>query len=762
MDAIRINFKCIGKKVSFILCFSCFFSLLCKSQEEKLNLSFETIDSSLLPKGWRLGTQNNFYIFKIDSTTYQQGKYSLSIAPKVDSINSDGIFGVCSNTITAKYSGSKIKLTGYLKTKDVQKGFAGLLLRIDGKLGVIGFDNMQSRGIQGTTEWKKYTIELPYKQNEAKSIMIGALLTGSGSLWVDHLELFIDGKQIESVPLKQKPVEGSDTLYENSSKVNSIELNSSKIKMLTNLGMIWGFLKYYHPDIAAGIYNWDAELFKILPKLLSQPGNDSAYSVIEHWVDDLRAVSSCKNCSELPIDKIKLNPDYGYLFLKDNLPTSLVGKLINIRNNYAPPSNHYYISFTRANSPIFQNEKDYLISSYPDAGIRLLALYRYWNTIQYFYPNRHLIGKDWNEILPEFIPRFIDAENSKEYAFACIELIARINDTHANVSDPNRLLDSLKGTLITPFKAIFVENKLVVSNYYKNGSGVKDKIGIGDIIERIDGISVDSLIKKYLPFSPASNYETQLRDLPSSRGYLLRSNEKFSHFTIRRNGEENEVVVERIPLAAINTELDYTDVPQTNGYKLLSDSIGFIYPAKLKEDDLTNVQKEFNHTKGIVIDLRCYPSVPMAFIYGQWLKNEKSPFVLFSRVNLIKPGSVLFGDEYSNGKKPGKNTYNGKVVIIVNSMTQSQAEYVVMALGESPNAKVIGSTTAGADGNISTIVLPGGILTAISGIGVLYPNGKETQRIGVNIDIFIKPTLKGILEGKDELLEKAIQIINSN
>ena len=79
-----------------------------------------------------------------------------------------------------------------------------------------------------------------------------------------------------------------------------------------------------------------------------------------------------------------------------------------------------------------------------------------------------------------------------------------------------------------------------------------------------------------------------------------------------------------------------------------------------------------------------------------------------------------------------------------------------MGLRTAPKATVIGGTTAAADGNVSKIVLPGGIDTMISGIGVYYPDGKETQRIGIIPDIEIKPTIKGIREGRDGLLEKAI------
>jgi C-terminal processing protease CtpA/Prc len=314
--------------------------------------------------------------------------------------------------------------------------------------------------------------------------------------------------------------------------------------------------------------------------------------------------------------------------------------------------------------------------------------------------------------------------------------------------------------LITPFKASFIENKLVVTNYYKDTLGIKDKIHIGDIIEKIDGIPVDALVKKYLPLTPASNYETQLRDMPSTGGFLLRSNDANAHFLIKRGNEEKEINVSRVPLRSnFNPMLDYIDENQVSGYKPLDSNIGYIYPAKLKEDDLANIEKDFANTKGLIIDLRCYPSTFMPFTYGQWLKSAPSPFVYFTVPNLTQPGSITYGDTLSNGSV-NTNSYKGKIVIIVNSQTQSQAEYTTMALSTIPNAKVIGSTTAGADGNVSQIILPGGISTMFSGIGIYYPDGTETQRIGVKIDIPAKPTIKGILEGRDELLEKAIQILS--
>src|SRR5690606_36484951 len=122
------------------------------------------------------------------------------------------------------------------------------------------------------------------------------------------------------------------------------------------------------------------------------------------------------------------------------------------------------------------------------------------------------------------------------------------------------------------------------------------------------------------------------------------------------------------------------------------------------------------------------------FTLSEYLLPKPIPFVKFSIGSITTPGLFTFAAALSAGKE-NPDHYKGKVVIIVNEITQSSAEYHTMAFRTVPGAVVIGSTTAGADGNVSRIVLPGGINTAISGIGVYYPDGTETQRVGIVPDI---------------------------
>lgn len=61
------------------------------------------------------------------------------------------------------------------------------------------------------------------------------------------------------------------------------------------------------------------------------------------------------------------------------------------------------------------------------------------------------------------------------------------------------------------------------------------------------------------------------------------------------------------------------------------------------------------------------------------------------------------------------------------------------------------------DGNVSVVLLPGGHQTAISGLGIYYPDDSKTHRCGVRIDHPVTQTLEDVLAGRDEVLERALQ-----
>jgi C-terminal processing protease CtpA/Prc len=195
-------------------------------------------------------------------------------------------------------------------------------------------------------------------------------------------------------------------------------------------------------------------------------------------------------------------------------------------------------------------------------------------------------------------------------------------------------------------------------------------------------------------------------------------------------------------------------------FRLLSHDVAYIKLSSIKSADLPTYFEKAKNTKGLIIDIRNYPSEFMPFAMGAYLATKPTRFVTFSSADLANPGAFHFGE--GPLIEPGSVHYKGRVAILVDETSQSQAEYTAMALRAMPNAVVVGSTTAGADGNVSAIPLPGDVGTMVSGLGVFYPDHQPTQRIGILPDIIVGPTVQGIAAGRDEVLETAVRLMEDS
>lgn len=544
-----------------------------------------------------------------------------------------------------------------------------------------------------------------------------------------------------------------DKEFDNGSGIAYITLDKNQIENLKTLGLVWGFLKYHHPAIARGEYNWDYELFRILPEILTSENKKIRDEILINWINSFGTFATQEK-TKAETSEIKFAPDLDWI-TNSGFSQELTTLLLQVKNADRPKE-HYYIGLVPGvGNPDFKHENGYPAMKYPDAGFRLLSLYRYWNIIQYYFPYKNLIEEDWKNVLEEFIPKMVHAKNETEYTLSVLELIGRIHDTHGNIWGVNTALINHFGLNYAAVELTFIENKPVVTDFYDEKSGKESGLKIGDIITAINKRPVEEIIAERLKYSPASNYPTKLRDIARD---LLRTNDSVIHIEFVSNGRTGHKIVNTFSSDEINIYKKFyvTDAPFT----LINEDIAYINNGSLQRKDLPEIWKKIKPTKGLIIDIRNYPSDFVIYDLSNYLMPKSMDFVKFTHGSIKNPGLFTFVKSLNAGKK-NKNYYTGKVVILINEVSQSSAEFHTMAYRIHPNAIVIGSTTAGADGNISGFYLPGGIQTVISGIGVYYPDGTETQRIGIVPDIELKPTIRGIQEGRDELMEKAIELINN-
>ena len=708
------------------------------------SLGFEDQVGGGSPAGWSGGPAGTLFL---DDKVVHSGKWAVRLARDA---GSPGGFTSLTRSIPADFSGNTLELRGFLRTEGVSS-FAGLWVREDGESRAIAFDNMQSQDLKGTTEWKEYSVTLPFN-TDARQIFFGALVAGTGKAWVDDLQLLVDGKPIAEAPKHERPKTALDIdhQFDAASGATLSQLSKVQITNLATLGRVWGFLKYHHPKVTSGQVHWDYELFRVLTGVLSAADKGAANAAMARWITGLGEVKPCNPCAKLDEGDLHLPPPVKWIEDETLLDKDLSASLRAIHANRPQVEKQFYVAMApQVGNPVFEHERDYAQIHLPDAGYQLLGLYRFWNVVQYWFPYRDVIGEDWNGILTEFIPRIALARDKEAYQLELMALIARAQDTHANLWSGLSVRPPT-GECGIAVQIRFIEGQPVVIGYAAPEAARDSGLSRGDVITSLDGVPVAKLIEQWRPYYAASNEAARMHDIARS---MTRGKCGDVNVGAKRDAQD-------LKLNARRTTLPQEAAPSTHDrpgetFRLLSKDVAYLKLSSVKISDAAHYVESAAGTKGLIIDIRNYPSQFVVFALGSLLVDRETEFVRFTLPDLSTPGAFRWGPALS--LQPGQPHYAGKVVILADEVSLSQAEYTSMAFRSGPKAIVVGSTTAGADGNVSPVPLPGGQSSMISGIGVFYPDKRPTQRVGIIPDVNVRPTIAGIRSGRDEVLEEALR-----
>ena len=172
------------------------------SDPGQLNLGFEQVDKqSHKLTGWILEKSQDIRLGP-DEKIAHGGKRSLQFT----NLNKFPLQGQAYNAtcfLKGIHASKRIRLSGFIRTENTNTDSLGLFVLYYTK---DSFGQQYTRGneLRGTHDWAKFSIDLPLK-DMANQIIIGAYLYGDGSIWVDDLELTIDGKMISRLPYDGYP-----------------------------------------------------------------------------------------------------------------------------------------------------------------------------------------------------------------------------------------------------------------------------------------------------------------------------------------------------------------------------------------------------------------------------------------------------------------------------------------------------------------------------------------------------------------------------
>jgi C-terminal processing protease CtpA/Prc len=382
-----------------------------------------------------------------------------------------------------------------------------------------------------------------------------------------------------------------------------------------------------------------------------------------------------------------------------------------------------------------------------DRATRLADVALAWNMLQHFYPYFDVVKTDWAAALPAALKSAATDQDESAFLDTLQRMIAALRDGHGRVSGP-----SLQGAGFVPAIAWeWIEDRLVVTYVRDRDLGLKP----GVIVTAIDGrptpqaiADAESLISGATPQWIRYRALQQLA-LGKKDAILKLEIEPWA-----TPGKNIEISLKR------DTQMGSVREPRPGNIAELEPGIFYVDLTQIQDRDFTDALSKLNEAKSIIFDMRGYPSFqdPMMFFSHLSEKPMTSPQFYIPLITFPDHKDMKFqsvGWQIS----PSAPYLKARKAFITDGSAISQAETWMGIVENYKLGEIVGGPTAGTNGNINPITLPGRYTIVWTDLKVLKHDGSQHHGIGILPTIPVRRTRAGVAAGRDELLERAVQAV---
>ncbi|MFA9454722.1 MAG: S41 family peptidase, partial [Candidatus Aminicenantaceae bacterium] len=363
-----------------------------------------------------------------------------------------------------------------------------------------------------------------------------------------------------------------------------------------------------------------------------------------------------------------------------------------------------------------------------------------WNVFQHFYPYFDQIDVDWDKVLDISLERALEDDTEEDFFLTLNYLVAQLQDGHGNVYSQDSM-----NKAGPPLGAEWIEDRLVVM-----ASQEPDKFQKGDIILTIDG-------------------EEMAQTMRDSEEYISGSLQWKHSKALWRLGYGEIDSTAKIRLLR-GDQIIETEFKRTSRMPFKEDKgpniqelEGGVFYINLDQAPWKDIQARIDDiatAKGVIFDLRGYPNGNHGVI--SHLLSEKDTSDAWMRIpQIIYPDREQITYRNSGWGIPVQEPHiKGRIVFLTDGRAISYAESFLSFIEHYRLAEIVGQPTAGANGNINPFVLPGGFRLIYTGMRVVKHDGSQHHTIGIQPTVYAERTIQGVRDGRDELIEKALGIID--
>ncbi|MCP5103003.1 MAG: peptidase S41 [bacterium] len=612
-------------------------------------------------------------------------------------------FGTITGSIDPKpLKGKKIKFKAAV---NVSEGRGQLWLRVDRPDRQPGFfDNMGDRPIK-TNQWKYYEIEGEVA-DDAVGLYFGCLTKGAGKLWVDDFQLYVkEGEEWKRVKIKNPDFENDK---EGTAPAQWITKSPSYEYAVTSETAAKG-TKSVSLKSQEKVEYFTGELFEAKP------------SFGEHISKNLGGGLSCI------------------------MPIALYG---TEEQTYPPAVEADLKALNAAMDQKIPRELTEMSGN--DLYVRLGNVVNSWNVFQHFFPYFDVVKTDWNASLTEALKGAYNDNTEQDFLKTLQKFTAGLKDGHVRVR-----LRGKKGQskfFFLPLAWEWIENQLVITVVYDKSL---IDVGVGDVVKEIDGVKAADVLEKEKAFISAATEGWKMYRALSAM--TARQDQSEARLKIERNKNET---VEAVIKPILSTE--YFQFFQNWRNRVLSkkikDGIYYLNIDRIPMEQINALMPELEKARAIICDLRGYPNGNHNLISHLLKEKDTSkewmwvPHVIYpdyEKVTFRKTGWQV---------EPLKPRLTAKIFFLVDGRAISYAESYMGLIEHYKLATIVGQTTAGTNGNVNPFTLPGGYYLSWTGMRVVKHDGSQHHGVGIIPDVPVDRTIEGVRAGRDEFLEKAIEL----
>ena len=627
--------------------------------------------------------------------------YKSSRVNSLTTVDKASDFGnIVSSFDLKEYRNSEIKFTAWAKLAPGSQGNARLWFRVDNSDGSYGFfDNMGDRPITAN-EWQQYEIIGTVDEKGGK-LIFGSFLIGKGTAFLDGFKM-------------SYRKQGSDAWTPIDLFNGSFEASDLKAKKEGAINSFNGVGKGY-------TFN-----------LITDDVKDGKQAVQINYLGEMATVSGSQLFDAAPKRGSEIE--------------EAIGKNLYVRVPLTACLDEDKATVPKANQDKFKAINEALEGVKIDPNeldTRVGNVVIVYNVFQHFYPYFDAIDVNWNEQFKKAIAKSFLDTSSIDHLNTLQQLTFSLKDGHIRVSGPKNIKTHIPG-----FTWEIIQGKLVISQVIDSQLNLK----VGDVVKRINGTTAkDYLEKTYKTISAGNqgwmNYRARTESLSGPKGSIMNLVISGKNVSATRDLAMNE-----------NWKYVY---PKKVSHKALSDDIYYVNLDNTKMDTINTLMPVLEQSKGLIFDLRGYPDGNHELI--SHLLKQRDTVQNWMRIpKIIYPDQKNYaGFRESGWQMQTKKPYLGdkKVVFLIDGSAISYAESYMGFIKGYKLATIVGQPTAGANGNVNRFTLPGGYSISFTGMKVLKHNGSQHHTIGVLPDVYVEKTIAGLVENRDEFLEKAIQII---